>query len=103
MSQRNNYNNLQFYQTNLKKSFLAAVEMNKTLSEYKEYVVLCTEPYRYNNKFCLKPPGSQIAMFGREKSRASIIYKCNNTIVPIEKLSNGDCVAAIMTIGKEDI
>ena len=89
---------LSFIQTNLKKSFLAGVELNKRLSNYGQYAVLLTEPYRYNNKFCLKPTGSNVFMPGGSSSRAAIITDRRTELIKIERLSNADCAVAIIKI-----
>ena len=94
---------LSFIQVNLKKSFVAAVEMNKRVNEMSQYIALVTEPYRYNNKFCLPPPGSKVIMAGDEKPRTAIISKGCWNIVALENYCNKDCTVALASNRGEKI
>ena len=93
---------LEFIQINLKKAFSAAVELNSSLKETKEYVALLTEPYIYNGKVASAPPESTVLSEGAEP-RAAIIANKSVRITKIDQLSNRDCIVGIIKTEKERI
>ena len=75
---------IDFLQINLRKAFIAAVELNKQVSELKEYVVLASETYNFKGRVRLLPRMSH------PNPRAAIICSRDLNIIKIEKLTTRD-------------
>ena len=86
---------IQFVQVNLKKAFIAAVELNKTLSAIGEFIALITEPYAFNGKIRSAPPRCTKIAFD-EKPRAAILASNNINIITIQKLTSRDCAVGLL-------
>ena len=62
---------IDFLQINLRKAFIAAVELNKQVSELKEYVVLASKTYNFKGRVRSLPRMSQ--SISHPNPRAAII------------------------------
>ena len=87
--------NIEFFQLNLKKSLSAAIELNSSLKQVKEYVALLTEPYVHNGKIASVPPESLVLTEGTSP-RAAIVVNKSVRITKIGQLSNRDCVVGLI-------
>ena len=91
---------MNFIQLNTKKAMLAAVELNKRVLGYENYVALITEPYVYKGKIDLPPMGDKIISAGNNP-RAVIFADKNSNIIGMEGLSSRDCAAGLLKFGDE--
>ena len=64
---------VQFVQINLKKSFVAAVELNKTVKTFESYIIAATETYNFRGKIRSAPPRSKTISHS-ENPRAALIF-----------------------------
>ena len=92
---------IEFIQVNLKKAFLAAVELNKRVRDKKEYVILAKETYNFKGKVRSLPPKSNVIC--GDNPRAAIIHGSGLEIIKIEKLTNRDCAVGLIKRGEEKI
>ena len=93
---------MDFLQLNMKKSFVAAVELSKRFDGKENLACLITEPYRYREKIALTPPGATV-ITSKKNSRAAIIYKSKGEILPLESLMNGDCAVGLLRTNNKTI
>ena len=91
---------LEFIQINLKKSFSAAVELNSSTKQTKQYVALITEPYVHKGRIASAPPDSLVLAEGVDP-RAAIIANKSVRITKIGQLLNRDCIVGIIKTDKE--
>ena len=90
-----------FFQLNLKKAFIAAVELNKRVKGLDDYVILATETYNFKNQIrSLPPKGNAI---GSSNPRAAIIYGPGLEIIKVEILTTRDCAVGLLKLGNEKI
>ena len=88
---------MDFLQLNMKKAFLAAVELSKRAEGKENLTCLVTEPYRYKEKIATVPPGMKI--IGSKKSaRAAIFHKGSNEMLPVDSLINTDCAVGLLKL-----
>ena len=86
---------LNFVQVNLKKAFIAAVELNKRLEGLEQYIALITESYNFKGKIRSLPRGSRV--ISCQDCRAAIICSSGINLIKIEKLTRKDCAAVSYT------
>ena len=93
---------LSFIQLNMRKAFVAAMELGRRVAKLEtEVVCLITEPSRYKNKVCSLPRGfKSIAAPG---ARAAIYWRGNFDVLKIEQLCNMDCAVGIIKIGRNNL
>ena len=94
--------NTEFIQTNLKKSFVAAVELQRKLKEKKSFICLTTEPYKLKSKVRALPPKAKCIQ-SNKPPRAAIIHSPNINIVKLEHLTNADCAAGLIKIKNQQV
>ena len=86
---------MEVIQLNMKKAFLAAIELAKRVEGKENLTCLIPEPYRYKEKISSLPPGMK--MIGVKKnSRAAIFYKGEQEMLPVESLTNADCAVGLL-------
>ena len=81
-------------QINLKKAFVATVELNKTIKRLGEYIILATEPYKFKGKLRSVPPKAN-TICGSEP-RAAIIYGNGIELIKVDHLTNKDCAVGLL-------
>ena len=86
---------MRFLQLNMKKAFVAAVELSSRLEGKENFACLVTEPYRYKEKIASLPPGVK-ALCSKKNARAAIFYKGEDEIMDIETLTNPDCAVGLL-------
>ena len=82
--------NIEFIQVNLKKAFVAAIELGSRLGTKEDYVCLVTEPYKYKSKLSNVPQSAKIIAQVDNRTRAAIFYKGPKEILKIEALCEPD-------------
>ena len=92
---------LEFIQINLKKSFVAAIELNKKVSNKDNYVVLATKTYNFNGKV-ISLPKKSLSM-SHENPRAAIIFNKDLNLIKIEQLTNRDCAVGLLQVQNEKV
>ena len=92
---------IDFLQINLRKAFIAAVELNKQVSELKEYVVLASETYNFKGRVRSLPRMSQ--SISHPNPRAAIICSRDLNIIKIEKLTTRDCAVGLLQRGGKKV
>ena len=75
---------IDFLQLNMKKSFVAAVELNKNLADTENFVCLITEPYRNGNKIAAIPPNSRV-ICKTGNTRAAILVRTTIECLVLKK------------------
>ena len=88
-------------QVNLKKAFIAAVELNKTIKNLGEYIVLATEPYKFKSKLRSIPPKANTIC--ALDPRAAIIYGNGIELIKVEHLTKRDCAVGVLKTGDEKV
>ena len=102
MNTRIENGDLNFFQVNQKKAFLAATELNKSLIGLSNYIVMGTEPYVKKDKLCASPPGATTISISN-KPRAVIFASNNINILKLENLTGRDCAVGLLNMGKTKI
>ena len=92
---------IEFVQVNLKKAFIAAVELNKTVRNLDDYVVLATETYNFKGKIRALPPRSKVVC--AHNPRAALICSPDSKIIKLERLTTRDCAVGLLQAGGEKI
>ena len=93
---------LPFVQLNMRKAFVAAMELGRRVAKLdNEVVCLITEPSRYKNKVCSLPRGFK--SLAAPNARAAIYWRGNFDILKVETLCNADCAVGIIKIGRNNL
>ena len=93
---------MHFVQINQNKALSAAVELNRGLVGYEEYICLITEPYKNKCKITARPEGSRILYHKSSlPPRAAIFFKGGINLIKIESLCNEDCAVGLLDSGNE--
>ena len=92
---------IDFVQINLKKSFIATVELNKTVKNLDNYIILASETYNFKGKVRSSPPKSNI--ISSDNGRAAIISSPDLKLIKLEKLMSRDCAVGLLQTGKEKV
>ena len=72
---------IEFVQINMKKAFVAAVELNKMVSSIKDYITLATETYNFKGKVRSVP--TRAGIICHENPRAAIFSSVGIKIVKL--------------------
>ena len=86
---------MRFIQLNMKKAFVAAVELAKYLEGKENFTCLITEPYRHKEKIAMVPTGVNQICSSRN-ARAAIFYKGTLDLLGIESLTIEDCAVGLL-------
>ena len=87
---------MEIVQINMKKAFVAAMELNRKLDGKKDFICLVTEPYRNRNKIAASPNGSTVCNSKGINLRASIFSNTGSTVLAMDHLCNDDCAVILL-------
>ena len=82
----------------MKKSFIAAVELAKRLTDKDDYICLITEPYGNKNRVGAVPSGAKTISYGKSQTRAAIMFSSEVGLLHIESLCNEDCAVGLLKL-----
>ena len=92
----------EFIQLNLKKSFLANVELSNYLRDSTgEKICMISEPYRVRGKISSLPKGYN-CIASRENARAAIFWR-GREIIKVDKLCGNDYAVGIRKINGKNV
>ena len=94
---------IDFVQLNMKKSYLAAVELGKnTGGNRNSLICMVTEPYRKEGKVCSIPKGFR-CISSKENARAAIFWSRDLNVYKVDALSNQDCAVGLTRIDRLNV
>ena len=92
---------LDIVQINLKKAFVATVELNRKIKNLNRYVALTTEPYKFNGKIRSVPPKANTIC--DTDPRAAIIYGGGLELIKVDHLTSRDFAVGLLKTKTEKI
>ena len=94
---------MRFMQINMKKAFVACIELNKCLLELDHFVVFVTEPYRNKGKLAGFPSTIGRVTGSSKDMRTGILFGGGAEVIGDETLSNSDCTVGLLQAGDQSI